>query len=106
LWAVDDPARGASLIPSTVEAARRFVETLVLERITVHSDGMSNSSGGGPYYWCLRHNRVETDQDVCPASMTMGPYESPTEAEQALTRVAKRNEQWDAEDAQWTGEQS
>ena len=69
----------------------------------MHSDGMSNS-GGGRYYWCLRHNRVETDQDVCPASMTMGPYESPTEAEQALTRVAERNEQWDAEDARWSGE--
>ena len=64
---------------------------------------MSNS-GGGPYYWCLRHNRVETDTDVCPASTTMGPYESPTEAEQALTRVAERNEQWDAEDARWRGE--
>ena len=48
--------------------------------------------------------RVETDQDVCPASMTMGPYGSPTEAEQALTRVAERNEQWDAEDARWAGD--
>jgi hypothetical protein len=37
--------------------------------------------------------------------MTMGPYRSPTEAEQALDRVAKRNEQLDAEDARWTGEQ-
>jgi len=46
------------------------------------SDGMSDS-GGGPYYWCLKHNRVETDQDVCTASMAMGPYESPTGAEQA-----------------------
>jgi len=50
----------------------------------VHSEGMSKSdgmsdSGGGPYYWCLKHNRVETDQDVCTASMTMGPCESPTE---------------------------
>jgi len=35
----------------------------------------------------------------------MGPYNTPTEAEQALQRVAKRNEQWDAEDAQWTGDQ-
>ena len=68
------------------------------------SDGM-NDSGGGPFYWCLRHNRVETDRDLCPASMTMGPYKSPTEAEQALGRVAKRNEQLDAEDAQWTGDQ-
>lgn len=64
---------------------------------------MSNS-GGGPYYWCLRHNRVETDNDVCPASKTMGPYGTVTEAEQALTRVAERNERLDAEDARWTGE--
>jgi hypothetical protein len=36
--------------------------------------------------------------------MTMGPYRSPTEAEQALDRVAWRNEQLDAEDAKWIGE--
>ena len=48
---------------------------------------------------------VETDQDVCPASMTMGPYRSSTEAEQALARVAKRQEQLDAEDAKWRGDQ-
>jgi hypothetical protein len=63
-----------------------------------------SSSGGGPYYWCLRHNRVESDQDVCPASRTMGPYETRAEAEQALARVAERNERLDAEDAQWNGE--
>jgi hypothetical protein len=34
----------------------------------------------------------------------MGPYETPSEAEQALKRVAERNEQLDAEDARWTGE--
>jgi hypothetical protein len=89
-----------------VEVAREFVETLALERLTVHSEDMSNSdgmsdSGGGPYYWCLRHNRFETDRNVCPASMTMGPHKTPTEAEQALSRVAKHNEQLDAEDAQW-----
>ena len=103
------PVRGADAIPSTVEVAREFAETLPRERLTVLSDDMSNSdgtkdSGGGPFYWCLRHNRVETDRNVCPASMTMGPYRSPTEAEQALDRVAKRNEQLDAEDARWTGE--
>ena len=69
----------------------------------MHSDVMSNS-GGGPYYWCLRHNRVETDANVCPASRTMGPYDTRSEAEQALARVAERNEQLDAEDARWTGE--
>ena len=63
------------------------------------------SKGGGEhYYWCLRHNRVETDADVCPAASTMGPYGTAAEAEQALARVAERNEQWDAEDARWTGD--
>jgi hypothetical protein len=69
----------------------------------VHSEVMSNS-GGGPYYWCLRHSRVETDNDVCPATRTMGPYETADQAEQALNRVAERNEQWDAEDARWAGD--
>ena len=69
----------------------------------MHSDVM-RTSGGGPYYWCLRHSRVETDNDLCPAVRTMGPYETAAEAEQALARVAERNEQWDAEDARWTGD--
>ena len=69
----------------------------------MHSDDMSNS-GGGPYYWCLRHRRVETDKNLCPAARTLGPYETAGEAEQALNRVAERNEQWDAEDARWSGE--
>jgi hypothetical protein len=34
-----------------------------------------------------------------------GPNETRVQAEQALKRVAERNEQLDAEDAQWTGEQ-
>ena len=38
--------------------------------------------------------------------MTMGAYKSPTEAEQALARVAKRKMQLDAEDAQCRGEQA
>ena len=83
---------------------RFFVEKLAHERSRVHSDDMSNS-GGGQYYWCLRHNRVETDADVCPASKTMGPYATRVDAEQALKRVAERNAQLDAEDARWTGEQ-
>ena len=86
-----------------MEVRRVFVETLAHERLTVHSDVMRNS-GGGPYYWCLKHNRVENDEDVCPAVRTMGPYGTAAEAEQALTRVAERNEQWDAEDARWRGE--
>ena len=36
--------------------------------------------------------------------MTMGPYETRVRAEQALSRVAERNEQLDAEDALWIGD--
>ena len=104
------PAPGATRYRLQWKTHENFAETLPRTRHAVHSDGMSNSdsttySGGGPFYWCLRHNRVETDQDVCPASMTMGPYRSSAEAEQAVARVAKRQEQLDAEDAQWRGDQ-
>jgi hypothetical protein len=56
------------------------------------------------YYWCLRHQRVESGDDVCPARYRLGPFDTPTEAEFALQRVQERNEAWDAEDARWEGE--
>ena len=72
----------------------------------MHSDVMSNSGVGRGYYWCLRHNRVETDDNVCAERHRLGPYASAAEAERALDRVAERNAQWDAEDARWSGENS
>lgn len=56
------------------------------------------------YFWCLRHERVESDDDVCPAKYLLGPYGSPAEAERALELVQQRNEAWEAEDARWAGE--
>jgi len=58
------------------------------------------------YYWCTRHDRVETDADVCPARHVLGPYASAADAQRALERVRERNEAWDAEDARWAGEES
>ncbi len=55
------------------------------------------------FYWCIRHNRVETGGNVCPARHTMGPYASREIAEQALRRVEERNRKLDAEDAAWEG---
>jgi hypothetical protein len=66
---------------------------------------MSNSGIGARYFWCLRHHRVETDADACPAKYQLGPYASAAEAERALDRVRERNEAWDAEDARWAGEE-
>jgi hypothetical protein len=70
----------------------------------VHSDGMSTSGQSGRYYWCLRHNRVETDANVCAERYRLGPYPTAAEAEHALQTVAERNAAWDAEDARWNGE--
>ena len=82
-------------------------ETVALGRFSVHSVLMSDSGpGGGGYFWCLRHQRVESGADLCAAKYRLGPYDSKAEAEQALQRVSDRNEEWEAEDARWTGEES
>jgi hypothetical protein len=76
-------------------------------RLEVHSDCMNDSGpGGGGYFWCLRHNRVETGDDMCPAQYRLGPYPTAQDAARALETVEKRNAEWDAEDARWTGEES
>jgi hypothetical protein len=80
-------------------------ESVAHGRFAVHSDVMSNSGSGARYYWCVRHRRVETDQTACRAADRLGPYDSAAEAEGALERVRARNEELDAEDARWAGEE-
>ncbi len=65
---------------------------------------MSNSGFATRYYWCLRHNRVETDDNKSAERYLLGPFATATEAEHALDKVAERNAAWDAEDARWNGE--
>jgi hypothetical protein len=79
-------------------------ESVAHGRFAVHSDVMSNSGSAVRYYWCLRHNRVETDDNACAERYRLGPYASAAEAERALDKVAERNVEWDAEDARWSGE--
>jgi hypothetical protein len=81
-------------------------ESVALGRFEVHSNRMNDSGPGGGYFWCLRHNRVETGDDVCAAQYRLGPYSSADDATRALETVEKRNATWDAEDARWTGEVS
>ncbi|WP_246002106.1 hypothetical protein [Allorhizocola rhizosphaerae] len=56
------------------------------------------------YYWCLKHKRVETDENKCDVTKLLGPYPTHHEAVHALTKVKQRNETWEAEDERWTGE--
>lgn len=53
------------------------------------------------YYWCLRHGQVETDENLCPARLRIGPYESKSAAEQGLRDIDARNKKWEAEDLEW-----
>jgi hypothetical protein len=89
-----------------VEPEGFLCESVAHGRFEVHSDVMSDSGLGGGYFWCLRHNRVETGDDVCPGQHRLGPYASADDATRALETVEKRNAAWDAEDARWTGEDS
>jgi hypothetical protein len=81
-----------------------LTESVARASFAVHSDVMS-SSGARQYYWCLSHQRVETDDNLCSAVNRLGPYGSAAEAERALDKVRERNEAWDADDARWSGEQ-
>jgi hypothetical protein len=56
---------------------------------------------GDGYYWCLRHQQVESGDDMCAGRYRLGPFDTPSEAERALERVRERNEAWEAEDDDW-----
>ncbi|MCM0619449.1 hypothetical protein [Nocardioides bruguierae] len=58
--------------------------------------------GGNPdeYWFCVKHRRVETPEDMCPARHRLGPYSTRAEAEHALERAEERNEEWDAADGE------
>jgi glycerol-3-phosphate dehydrogenase len=59
--------------------------------------------GKREFYWCVRHERVESGDNVCAARYRIGPFDTASEAEHALERVQQRNEAWDAEDDRWEG---
>ncbi|MFN2608089.1 MAG: hypothetical protein ABR511_09360 [Acidimicrobiales bacterium] len=56
------------------------------------------------WYWCLRHGRPEPAGEACEAEQRLGPYPSEDAARHWRERVDARNEQWDAEDRRWEGD--
>lgn len=52
------------------------------------------------FWYCVKHHRVETSENLCPSIDRLGPYESQAEAEQALQKAEERNEDWD-NDPNW-----
>ncbi len=51
------------------------------------------------FWYCLKHHTVEP-REGCRNADRLGPYETETEAEHALDRVAERNEEWE-NDPRW-----
>lgn len=52
------------------------------------------------WYYCVEHKTVER-RGVCRAVNRLGPYQTRAEAEQAMERVAERNETWEQQDKEW-----
>jgi hypothetical protein len=50
------------------------------------------------FWYCVKHKRVEQDEDMCPPIDRLGPYGTREEAEHALETAERRNEEWDAQD--------
>ena len=57
------------------------------------------------WYWCLTHSKVEGGESTCPPDDRMGPYQSREAAENWKDTVESRNDTWDKEDSEWSGEE-
>ena len=57
----------------------------------------------GEYWFCVKHHRVETGDDLCQAKHRLGPYPTEAEAARALETAEERNEAWDNDPA-WNDE--
>jgi hypothetical protein len=60
---------------------------------------VSQGSEGPPWYWSLRHNRVEGPKGD-PNDRRLGPFATREEAERALQTARERSEAWD-NDPRW-----
>ena len=52
------------------------------------------------YWWCLRHNRVETYAES-DSPDRLGPYPTHSAAEDALRTIAEREKRYDEQDREW-----
>ncbi len=56
------------------------------------------------WYWCVDHNAAEPADRACSAEYRMGPYASRDAAEHWREQVALRNDKWDRDDREWSGD--
>lgn len=56
------------------------------------------------FYFCLDHQRVESEANRCRADNRLGPYPTAEAAQNWKEQVERRNEAWDEADEAWEGE--
>ena len=65
---------------------------------------MSAEAETGGWYWCMHHQKVEHGAHRCPPSETMGPYPTEEAARNWRQQAEARNDKWEAEDRDWSGD--
>lgn len=56
------------------------------------------------WYWCFDHGAVEAAARACAAERRIGPFATADEAARWKDRVEARNQEWDAADRAWEGD--
>lgn len=62
------------------------------------ADTAEGGSGAGPWFYSLKTHAVVTAENGGRAADRLGPFATRAEAQDALERVAQRNEAWDSQD--------
>jgi len=57
----------------------------------------------GTYWFCLEHHEVEPFKG-CGSQNRIGPFDTSTDAANALDTIAERERRYEAEDAAWDGD--
>lgn len=55
------------------------------------------------WYWCQKHEKVESEARVCGATTRLGPYPTEEAAADWNQTSKARNDAWEEEDERWEG---
>jgi hypothetical protein len=64
---------------------------------------MANDGLEGPFWFCVKHHRVETSEQI-DSNERLGPFTDADTASRALEIVAEREKRYQAEDSAWDGD--
>ena len=98
-----DPANGVGAGLSTYSGRGMWAGTSRRGETDIGATGVTAdecSFGAMKYWYCVKHHRVESGENICPPIDRLGPYTTEEEASRALQKAEERNEEWD-NDPNW-----